>query len=198
MKKLGLAVVAAVLTTPAFATEIEAPASCLPGIVTFQYSSDSEPVMRVENANQVIACAVALVEAQLEKQIQNVVDMNYQISTLAQYNADIKAEVDTLEAELAQLQEDYDWAYNVALQQQNYGQDVGDVIAKYNKNDAKRWFKGSDRAAFIDDLYTFIVGKLDELEDRKSDLKRSEDRIRQLEEQIQWHKEGGYWNPTHW
>ena len=198
MKEVLLAVVAAVLTTPVFATQIEAPASCLPGIVTFQYSSDSEPVMRVENANEVIACAVELVEIQLEKQQQNVVDMNYQISALAQYNADIKAEVDAANAKLAKLQEEYDWLNNVAVQLQTYGQDVGDVIAKYNKNDAKRWFKGSDRAAFIDDLYSFIVGKLDELKDRKSDLKRAEDRIRELEEQIDWYKSGGHWNPTNW
>ena len=198
MKKLLLAAIAVVLTTPVFATEIEAPPSCLPGIVTFQYSSDSEPVMRVENANEVIACAVALVEIQLEKQQQNVVDMNYQISSLAQYNADIKAEADAANEKLAQLQEEYDWLNGVAVQLQTYGQDVGDVIAMYNSNDAKRWFKPSERAEFIDDLYSFIVGKLDELEARQSDLKRAEDRIRELEKQIEWHKSGGHWNPTNW
>ena len=36
------------------------------------------------------------------------------------------------------------------------------------------------------------------LEDRQADLRRAEDRIRDLEEQIQWHKDGGYWNPSHW
>ena len=125
-------------------------------------------------------------------------NQNDQIQALAQYNADLKAEVDATNAANAQLQEDYDWAYGVAVQLQNYGQDVGDVIATYNSNDAKRWFKPSDRAAFVDDLYSFLVSKLDELQARKTDLKRAEDRIRDLEEELHFHKSGGHWNPTNW
>ena len=66
---------------------------------------------------------------------------------------------------------------------------IQNVIGKYNSNDANRF--ANDPDGLVNDVYAYLV-------DRLADLKRAEGRIRKLEEQIQWHKDGGYWNPTHW
>ena len=66
---------------------------------------------------------------------------------------------------------------------------VEDVISGYNSNDAKKFAKNP--AGLIDGVYAYLV-------DRLADLKRAEDRIRQLEDKLKYYKSGGAWNPGNW
>ena len=103
------------------------------------------------------------------------------------------AQIDQVVAQSkAGLQQELD-AANTALEHTSQNTqhmfDILAVITDYNTKDAKRFTQ--DPAGLIDGVYSYLV-------DRLGDLRRAEDRIRELEKAIQWHKEGGYWNPTHW
>ena len=62
---------------------------------------------------------------------------------------------------------------------------VVDVISGYNSRDAERFAK--DSAGFIDDFYTWVIARLD-------DLKRAEDRVRYLESKIKKNNNPLDWN----
>ena len=66
---------------------------------------------------------------------------------------------------------------------------VEGVIANYNSRDADRFAK--DPTGLVNDVYVYLI-------DRLADLKRAEDRVRQLEDKLDYYRSGGAWNPTNW
>ena len=66
---------------------------------------------------------------------------------------------------------------------------VESVIGKYNSRDADRFAK--DPTGLVNDVYVYLI-------DRLADLKRAEDRVRQLEDKLDYYRSGGAWNPGNW
>ena len=51
---------------------------------------------------------------------------------------------------------------------------------------------------FAKDPVGYMQFAFDYLEARQADLRRAEDRIRQLEDKLKYYRSGGSWNPTNW
>ena len=51
---------------------------------------------------------------------------------------------------------------------------------------------------FAKDPVGYMQFAFDYLEARQADLRRAEDRIRELEDKLEFYKSGGHWNPTNW
>ena len=132
---------------------------------------------------------IAVLEQEVKDANNN---QNAQIQKLAQYNADIKAELLATATRMLEAESSLEEA-NAELehtrQNTQHMFDVTAAIANHNSNDAKAFTQ--DPAGLIDRFYIFTIDRLD-------DLKRAEGRIRALEKELEFHKSGGHWNPTNW
>ena len=221
MKNLVLAAVAAtMIPAVSSAGDLEVSNACIVGhgVSTLH---DGREVVDLDSVNEMIACMVAEEAEKTAKEADRVVtyiaaweeakakvieliyeiavleqkldDVDYgqnaQIQELAQYNADIKAELLKTATRMLEAESALEELQNAPNASAEALAATQDVIGKYNSNDAKRF--ANDPDGLVNDVYVYLI-------DRLADLKRAEKRIRQLEEQIQWHKDGGYWNPSHW
>ena len=219
MKNLVLAAVAAtMIPAVSSAGSLEVSNACIVGhgVSTLH---DGREVVDLDSVNEMIACMVAeeaektakeaarvqtyiaaweeakakVVEllyeiAALEHKLDDVdYGQNAQIQELAQYNADIKAELlktatRMLEAEAALEELQNDPSAEIVA-------GISEVVHNHKSNAGKNFDKNP---------VGYMAFAFSYLEDRQADLRRAEDRIRELEKQIKWHKDGGYWNPTNW
>ena len=126
---------------------------------------------------------IAVLEAKLDD-----VDygQNTQIQQLAQYNADLKAELDSTKIKLAAL--------NVELQAANAPNESDEIVAGIQQVVSNHKKRAGDN--FANDPVGYMQFAFNYLEDRQADLRRAEDRIRELEKELKHHRSGGYWNPT--
>ena len=172
-----------------------------------EFLDDQNDVLAAENAELKAQLAAVesdeveliILQADLDSHIESAAtakrlinEQNSQIQALAAYNKEIKAELlktatRMLNAERALEEAQAELAAPNASAEVLAG--IQEVITDH---------KSQAGANFAKDPIGYITFAFNYLEDRLADLKRTEDRIRDLEEQIEFHKEGGYWNPTNW
>ena len=222
MKNLIVAVATATLLAPAMASagSLEVSNACIVGhgVSTLH---DGREVVDLDSVNEMVACMVAEEAEKTAKEADRVVtyiaaweeakakvieliyeiavleqklnDVDYgqntQIQELAQYNADIKAELLKTATRMLEAEAALEELQNAPNTSAGIVAGISKVVHNHKSNAGKNFDKNP---------VGYMAFAFDYLEKRQKDLRRAEDRIRQLEEQIQWHKEGGYWNPTHW
>ena len=172
-----------------------------------EFLDDQNDVLAAENAELKAQLAAVesdeveliILQADLDSHIESAAtakrlinEQNSQIQALAAYNKEIKAELlktatRMLNAERALEEAQAELAAPNASAEVLAG--IQEVITDH---------KSQAGANFAKDPIGYITFAFNYLEDRVADLKNAEDHIRDLEEQIEFHKEGGYWNPTNW
>ena len=66
---------------------------------------------------------------------------------------------------------------------------ISEVVHNHKSNAGKNFDKNP---------VGYMAFAFDYLEDRQADLRRAEDRIRELEDKLDYYRSGGAWNPTNW
>ena len=159
-----------------------------------EFLDDQNDVLAAENAD--LKAQLAAIDDAVDDQV---VFQNSQIQALAQYNAELKAEIEAIRAELlktATRMLNAESALEEAQAELAAPNESAEVLAGIQEVITDH--KSQAGANFAKDPIGYITFAFNYLEDRVADLKRAEDHIRDLEEQIEFHKEGGYWNPTNW
>ena len=220
MNKLVLAATAVMMSAGvSSAGSLEVSNACIVGhgVSTL---TDGREVVDLDSVNEMIACMIAEEAEKTAKETDRVVtyiaaweeakakvieliyeiavleakldDVDYgqntQIQQLAQYNADLKAELDSTKIKLAAL--------NVELQAANAPNESDEIVAGIQQVVSNHKKRAGDN--FANDPVGYMQFAFNYLEDRQADLRRAEDRIRELEKELKHHRSGGYWNPTNW
>ena len=156
-----------------------------------EFLDDQNDVLAAENAD--LKAQLAAIDDAVDDQV---VFQNSQIQALAAYNAELKAEIEAIRAELLKTATRMLNAESALEELQNAPNASAEVLAGIQEVITDH--KSQAGANFAKDPIGYITFAFNYLEDRVADLKNAEDHIRDLEEQIEFHKEGGYWNPTNW
>ena len=154
--------------------------------------SDEDALIVMQSNVESLTQAIEGFEAQKAKDQATINDQNSQIQALAAYNADIKAELLKTATRMLNAER----ALEEAQAELAAPNESAEVLAGIQEVITDH--KAQAGANFAKDPVGYITFAFNYLEDRVADLKNAEDHIRDLEEQIEFHKEGGYWNPTNW
>ena len=199
MKKLVLAAVAATMSAGvSSAGTLEVPNTCIVGH-GFSTLHDGREVVDLDSVNEMVACII-------DEQLSQTAILESELAAAEGYADTYQAAMDKANAKLITMTENRDNWRNVAEnnldrieelkaelsdaeQALNHTgantqrmSDVTAAIANHNPRDAKKFT--NDPAGFIDEFYVWVI-------DRLGDLKRAEDRIRELES-------GKNNNPLNW